>query len=116
MEDSKNVQKIDGFPPIAINSVDEGDGLKIFKCPKCNGAHFRHAGYIEIPTPFIEADKGSEVKAVLDSKPVKLCVSCKTALISYNSKVYDVTHLIDLDAWEKTEKEAQKATGPGGQC
>lgn len=33
-----------------------------------------------------------------------------------NEQMYDVTDQIDLKAWEKTEKEAQAATGPGGQC
>jgi len=101
--------------PIPINEVDQGDGLRLFKCPQCGHVHFRHAGYIEVPTPFVEPDK-KEIKAVLSSQPVKLCINCKASYITYNSKVYDVTKLIDLNAWEKTEKEAHKATGPGGQC
>lgn len=104
------------FPSIPINSVNEGEGLKIFKCPNCGQAHFRHAGYIEVPTPFVEADRGSEVKAVLSSQPVKICVNCKFSFITYNSRVYNITHLIDLKAWDKMEKEAQEATGPGGEC
>lgn len=29
---------------------------------------------------------------------------------------YDVTDKIDMDAWDKAERELHRATGPGGQC
>lgn len=45
-----------------------------------------------------------------------ICVSCKRAFVWLNEQMYDVTDQVDLAAWEKTEKEAHKATGPGGQC
>jgi hypothetical protein len=30
--------------------------------------------------------------------------------------MYEVSDQIDLEAWERFEKQAVKATGPGGQC
>lgn len=86
----------------------------VIKCPKCEGVHFRHAGYIEAALPFVSARSGESLS--IDSLPVKICVACKSAHVVYSDKLIDVTENIDMKAWIKTEKEAQEATGPGGQC
>jgi len=86
----------------------------VVKCPHCSGIHFRHAGYIEATIPFVSPKQGNSLAC--DSLPVKLCVKCKHSMVIHSDKIIDVTEHIDLNAWEKTEKEAHKATGPGGQC
>jgi len=90
------------------------DDIFFFKCKKCGGSHFRHAGYMESMAPFIRP--GNEKRVSVVSEPVKICVKCKSAFVWINEQMYDVTDQIDLEAWEKTEQEAHKATGPGGQC
>lgn len=80
----------------------------------CKGIHFRHAGYVELMLPFIKP--GGTKEMALDSRQVMLCVKCKNAYVWVGEQMYDVTDRIDLKAWEKTEKEAFQATGPGGQC
>lgn len=92
----------------------EDADIFVIKCPKCSGVHFRHAGYIEASIPFVSPKSGESL--AVDSLPVKICVSCKSAHVIHQDKIIDVTKHIDLNAWEKTEKEAHKATGPGGQC
>ncbi len=86
----------------------------VIKCPKCGAVHFRHAGYIEASIPFVSPKSGESL--AVDSLPVKICVKCKSAHVIHGDKIIDVTEHIDLDAWEKAEKEAHLATGPGGQC
>jgi predicted nucleic-acid-binding Zn-ribbon protein len=90
------------------------EDLFMFRCSSCGNVHFRHAGYIETMLPYIQVDK--EKKVQHDSYCVYVCTVCKKCYIYVNSQVYDVTHLIDLNAWEKTEKEMHKMTGPGGNC
>ncbi|MFL6229320.1 MAG: hypothetical protein ACJ741_11125 [Pyrinomonadaceae bacterium] len=85
-----------------------------FECATCKGSHFRHAGYAEIMLPFLKP--GGEKRVEMVSEPVKICVKCKAAYVWVAGQMYDVTDKIDLAAWEKTEKEAHAATGPGGQC
>lgn len=92
------------------------DEAKIFlhKCGNCSGVHFRHAGYVEVLVPFIRS--GDEKRMLMQSEPVKVCVNCKHSFVWINEQVYDVSDKIDLQAWDRTEREAQRATGPGGQC
>lgn len=97
--------------PIKLTSAEE---LFLFSCPECSGVHFRHAGYFEMMMPFMRADKSKNVAT--ESYQVKVCVACRKAYVWAGEQMYDVTDLIDLEAWEKFEKVAQKATGPGGQC
>jgi len=52
----------------------------------------------------------------MSPQQVMVCVKCKHSYIWVSEQMYDVTEHVDLNAWEKTEKEAHKATGPGGQC
>jgi predicted nucleic-acid-binding Zn-ribbon protein len=96
--------------PKTLNAED----LFLFRCPKCKGMHFRHAGYMESMTPYMNPKK--EQKVAVDSYAVKVCVKCHRAYIWADTQMYDVTDQIDMEAWEKFEKEAQKATGPGGEC
>lgn len=103
----------DGFKEkVTPKKIDEAK-LFIYKC-ECGGQHFRHAGYARIMMPFIET--GGEKRMTCDPFQVMVCVSCKRSSIWVNGQMYDVTDRIDLQAWEKTEKEAMAATGPGGQC
>lgn len=91
-----------------------GDDVFLFKCPGCGGCHFRHAGYVEVMAPFMRP--GAEKRVAVESYPVKVCVACKSCYVWLNEQMYDVTDKVDLGAWEKTEREAHAATGPGGQC
>ena len=94
----------------------------VFKCTaktgllkgKCNNKHFRHAGYMEFLVPFIKSNKEGKVQT--DSVEVKVCTKCKSCYIYMDNHFVDVTDEIELDAWEATEKELHKTTGPGGQC
>jgi hypothetical protein len=103
-----------------VQKLENIDDMIVFKCPNkyrrkpCNNTHFRHAGYMEFLIPWIRPNK--EKKIQNDSVQVKICTKCKSAFVYYNDVFYDVTDKIDLKAWEKTEKEMQKATGPGGDC
>lgn len=89
------------------------ENVHLYKC-SCGGLHFRHAGYMETMLPFLRA--GGEKRVNLESQQVKVCVACKRSFIWVNEQMYDVTDRIDLKAWERTEKEAHMATGPGGNC
>lgn len=80
----------------------------------CKGVHFRHAGYVEMMLPFMELEGAKRMG--VESVHVKICVKCKSAYVWTGRQMFDVTDKVDLRAWEKTEKEAQAATGPGGQC
>jgi len=88
--------------------------LFLFRCPECGNVHFRHAGYLESVMPYLKADKTQHITT--DSLCVNVCTKCKHCYVWYSDQMYDVTDMIDLKAWEKTEKELHKATGPGGQC
>ena len=85
-----------------------------FKCEECGGAHFRHAGYLEVMMPFLRP--GSEKRMSVEGYPVKICVACKSSYVWINEQMYDVSDQVDVEAWEKTERELQAMTGPGGQC
>ena len=113
-KDLVTLQNGDGFSekvkPIVVT---EPKDLFIFQC-ECGGSHFRHAGYLAILMPFMRADKSKNVSK--DDCEVNICVKCRRSYIWVNEQMYEVTSLIDVKAWEKFEKEAHKATGPGGQC
>ncbi len=96
--------------PIKVANADE---LFLFKC-ECGHVHFRHAGYVEVLMPYMRGDKSKNVAN--DSVQVMICTKCKNAYAWLNDQMYNVTELIDMEAWEKTEKEAYATTGPGGQC
>lgn len=85
----------------------------LFKCT-CGNVHFRHAGYIEAIMPYIQADQEKKVQS--DSLSVKVCTSCRKCYVWHHPQWYDVTDKIDIAAWEKTEREMQKCTGPRGNC
>lgn len=84
--------------------------LQLLKCPTCGGVHFRHAGYMIALLPFVEKQ---EAKAGGSQVPVYVCVKDRTSFIHWDSKIQIVSDFIDLEAWEKFEKEASKAVGPG---
>lgn len=84
-----------------------------FKC-ECKNPHFRHAGYMQTMVPFIRP--GDERRMSVDNRQVMVCTKCKNCYVWINEQMYDVTHMIDIKAWEKTEKDLHDTTGPGGQC
>ena len=97
-----------------VAPIEECQAL-ILKCPKCDNIHFRHAGYVETVLPYVEA--GGQSRVVNESHAVKVCTKCKHSYVSIGQEhMYDITSKIDLEAWEKAEKELHKATGHGGQC
>ncbi len=93
--------------------LDNGEELGLMKC-KCGHVHFRHAGYVHMAMPYIDPGKGCSVSQ--DTTQVHLCVKCKKSYVWYSGQLYDISRLIDVDAWKKSEQLAHKATGPGGQC
>lgn len=103
-----------------VKKLKSFDDMIVFTCPgtykrkTCGNAHFRHAGYMEFLIPWVKPNKDKKIQN--DSAQVKICTKCKSAYVYMNDVFYDVTDQIDLKAWEKTEKEMQKATGPGGEC
>lgn len=109
---------------VSPKKLSEAQAAFFFVCPSksvdpfgvkpCGNRHFRHAGYFEAMMPLIQAD--GQKRVCKTSEQVHICTVCKSAYIWYDSQMYDVTDLIDVKAWEKTEREAQLATGPGGQC
>ena len=90
-----------------------GRDIFFFKC-SCGGLHMRHAGYLNIMVPWLKPGGLKEV--AMREERVMVCVACKKCHIWDGEQMYDVTDKIDLKAWEKTEREAYKATGPGGDC
>ena len=104
---------VDGFGKCVTPKPFDPEKQFALACT-CGNTHFRHAGYIEIAIPFVEA--GGERKVTVSSQDVKVCTKCKKCYIWMDRQLYDVTDQIDLEAWEKTEVELHKATGPGGQC
>jgi hypothetical protein len=93
--------------------LQKPDEMFLFRC-SCGNAHFRHAGYVETLMPFARAD--GEEKVSKDSNTVNVCTTCRNCYVWYNEAMYDVTAFVDLEAWEKAERELHAATGPGGQC
>jgi hypothetical protein len=89
------------------------DNLLLFRC-ECGNIHFRHAGYVELLVPAIEADR--EKKVYNEHTPVKVCTKCKKSYVWCRGNMYDITEEVDIEAWMKTEKEMHKCTGPGGDC
>lgn len=96
-----------------ITAKPTDDSVFLFACT-CGHKHFRHAGYMQVMAPFMRP--GGEKRMAMESQQVMVCVSCKKSFVWINEQMYDVTDQVDLEAWEKLEKEAQKATGPGGEC
>lgn len=92
----------------------EGSGVFLFECKGCKGVHYRHAGYVKSMLPFMRA--GGEKRLSVDDLQVMVCVKCRRCYVWLNEQMYDVTDRIDLAAWEAFEREAHRATGPGGQC
>lgn len=89
------------------------ESVFLYKCT-CGGIHFRHAGYVNLLLPFLKGN--SEKSVAFDDLRVMVCVACKKSFVRVEQKTYDITDRIDLTAWEKTEREAHQATGPGGEC
>lgn len=113
-------KKEDSLPfnqAVLTKKVKNTDDLMLFKC-ECGSVHFRHAGYLEALTPYmsLQPEAGPQVKSSTSSLPVKVCIQCKKSYVDYLGKMQDVTDHIDLKAWEKAEKELEKASGPGGEC
>jgi hypothetical protein len=90
------------------------EDLFLWKCPKDGHQHFRHAGYMKIMVPWMKPN--SDKRMGVEDVAVAICVKCKSSFVWVDGQMYDVTDKVDLNAWEQTEKEAHKATGPGGQC
>ena len=89
------------------------ESVFFFKC-ECGSIHYRHAGYVKSMVPFIRA--GDERKVNVSNEQVMVCVKCKKSYAWINEQMYDISDQIDVKAWEKTEREMQAATGPGGEC
>ncbi len=81
---------------------------------KCGKIHFRHTGNICTMSPI----KLPSIPTMSEtsSHMVQTCVSCRRSYVFIGGQIQEVTKHIDLQAWEKFEKKAHKATGPGGQC
>jgi len=100
------------------------EDLFLFQCPKeieegkdkkkCGNIHYRHAGYVMALIPYVNPKKEKNVAKSSDS--VMICTKCKSCYVWIDNQMYDISHLIDLQAWEELEKKAYKATGPGGDC
>lgn len=106
--------KKNGFAERATPKKADPDELFMFRCSGCNNIHFRHAGYVGIFMPYVKP--GGDERVTKDSYTVNVCTKCKKCFVWVDQQMYDVTDEIDLEAWEKSEKELQKATGPGGEC
>lgn len=98
---------------ITPKRLASADDLFLFKCP-CGNPHFRHAGYVNVVMPFVRADKQKRMTS--DDYTVNVCTKCRRCFSWVSEQMYEVTDLIDLEAWAKAEVELHKATGPGGQC
>lgn len=119
----KAMPKAPGTPEPTPSDPDYPDNIELGTGPQapkpkneniCGGVHFRHAGYIHNMLPFMRANQ--EKKVELQSYQVMVCVKCRSSYAWVYDQLYDISQHIDLEAWEKLEKEAHKATGPGGQC
>lgn len=80
----------------------------------CANVHFSYAGYLEGIMPFSRPDKKKQVD--ISSYQVRVCTKCRACYVFVNEQMYDVTAMVDLEAWAKAERELHQATGPGGQC
>jgi len=100
----------DKISPVKVEDAKE---LFLFQC-ECDNIHYRHAGYVEILMPYINADRTKNVSN--DSLQVMVCTKCRKSYVWLNQQMYDLSKLIDIQAWEKAEKEMHSTTGPGGQC
>lgn len=96
--------------PVVLTDAKD---MFMFRCT-CGNVHMRHAGYINLMFPFVGPNKVAKIEK--HSHQVNVCTQCKKSYIWHDNKMYDVTALIDLQAWDKTEREMQHATGPGGNC
>lgn len=113
---SSEEHAINPFDPTGtVKDIDSATLDFLLACPKCGGYHSRHAGYFTTKSAYKNVDEraGSTFTTAV---PVHICVKCKTPIASLGGVMYDVSKYVDLKAWEKTEKEAHAATGPGGQC
>lgn len=99
---------------VTPKTATEEKGVFFFSCSGCKGVHFRHAGYVKAMVPFMRA--GGEKRISVDNHQVMVCVKCRRSYVWINEQMYEVTEQIDLSAWEKFEREADRATGPGGEC
>ena len=81
---------------------------------KCEGVHFRHAGYVEMLLPYMKPGGVKEV--IVENRQVMVCVKCRSSYVWDGNQMHDITNRIDLNAWETAEVELNKATGPGGEC
>lgn len=114
----KNAQDLYLFEcPATIVIKHPGDG-KHYILPSansvCGNVHFRHAGYLEALMPFRRPDKSQVVDK--SSYHVMVCTVCRATYIWLNEQMYDVSDIVDLEAWAVAERELHAATGPGGQC
>lgn len=89
------------------------DGMFLFACT-CGKCHFRHAGYVKLMLPYLKPGGGKRVS--VENYQVMVCVACRKSFVWADEQMWDVTEKVDLKAWEKFEKVAHEATGPGGQC
>jgi hypothetical protein len=103
----------EGFREKVLPKEIDDTKLFIWKCV-CGKQHLRHAGYMRVMMPYIET--GGEKKMTCENFQVMVCISCKKASMFINGQMYDATDRFDLKAWEETEREAHRATGPGGDC
>lgn len=113
---SSSEHAINPFDPTGtVKDIDSATLDFLLACPKCGGYHSRHAGYFTTKSAYknVEERGGSTFTTTV---PVHICIKCKTPIASLGGVMYDVSKYVDLNAWEKTEKEAHAATGPGGQC
>lgn len=97
--------------PVTLEKVDD---IMLFSCPGCGNIHFRHAGYVETQLPYMRSDR--EARIGTESMPVRVCTKCRRSFFWMNTKCYEVTKLIDLQAWQRAEEELHQATGGGGKC
>lgn len=99
---------------ITPKPIQKADELFLFRCPGCGGVHMRHAGHVSIMLPYVKGNR--EKNIANDEMRVQICVKCKKSYVWYDHQMYDISELIDVQAWEKAEEELHAATGPGGNC
>lgn len=103
--------------PIMMATEKTIENKMVMKC-KCGHVHFRHGGYTITATPWAETkpDSGPEGHVSTRRKEIWFCIKCKTPYSIENGTMYDWSNYISFEDWEAFEKEAHKATGPGGEC
>jgi hypothetical protein len=102
----------DGFAE-CVTPKETPESVFFFKCI-CGAIHYRHAGYVKTMSPFMRS--GGEKKISINDQQVMVCVKCRKSYAWINEQMYDISDKIDVQAWEKAEREMQAATGPGGEC